>query len=45
MVILPKGRSSHVQTTIAEIVKEAKKTGVVQNALEKTGMKGIRAAE
>lgn len=44
MVILPKGRSSAAQAKIVEIVNEAKKTGVIQKALEKTGMKGIRAA-
>jgi polar amino acid transport system substrate-binding protein len=44
MVILPKGRSSAAQARIAEIVNEAKKTGIVQRALEQTGMKGIRAA-
>jgi polar amino acid transport system substrate-binding protein len=44
MATLPKGRSSEAQATIAEIVKEAKKTGVLRNALEQTGMKGVRAA-
>jgi polar amino acid transport system substrate-binding protein len=44
MVILPKGRSSAAQATITEIVNEAKKTGVLQKALDKTGMKGIRPA-
>jgi polar amino acid transport system substrate-binding protein len=44
MVILPKGRSSAAQARIAEIVNEAKKTGIVQRSLEQTGMKGIRAA-
>jgi polar amino acid transport system substrate-binding protein len=44
MVILPKGRSAASQAKVTEIVNEAKKTGLVQKALEKTGMKGIRAA-
>ena len=44
MVILPKGRSSAAQAKLAEIVNEAKKTGVVRKALEQTGVKGVRAA-
>jgi polar amino acid transport system substrate-binding protein len=44
MVILPKGRSSAAQAKVVEIVEEAKKTGVVQKALEKTGVRGVRAA-
>jgi polar amino acid transport system substrate-binding protein len=44
MVILPKGRSSAAQAKVVEIVNEAKKTGVVQKALEKTGARGVRAA-
>jgi polar amino acid transport system substrate-binding protein len=44
MVILPKGRSSAAQAKVVEIVNEAKKTGVVRNALEQTGTKGVRAA-
>jgi polar amino acid transport system substrate-binding protein len=44
MVILPKGRSSAAQAKVVEIVDEAKKTGVVQKALEKTGVRGVRAA-
>jgi polar amino acid transport system substrate-binding protein len=41
MVILPKGRSSAAQAKVVEIVNEAKKTGVVQKALEKTGARGF----
>jgi polar amino acid transport system substrate-binding protein len=44
MVILPKGRSAAAQAKVTEIVNEAKKSGVVQKALEQTGTKGIRAA-
>jgi polar amino acid transport system substrate-binding protein len=44
MVILPKGKSAAAQAKIVEIVKEAKKTGLVRNALEQTGIKGVRAA-
>jgi len=44
MVILPKGRSSAAQAKVVEIVDEAKKTGVVRKALEKTGVRGVRAA-
>jgi polar amino acid transport system substrate-binding protein len=44
MVILPKGRSSAAQAKVVEIVNEAKKTGVVQKALEETGAKGVRTA-
>jgi polar amino acid transport system substrate-binding protein len=44
MVTLPKGRSSDARTKIAEIVNQAKKTGVVRKAIEQTGMKGVRSA-
>jgi polar amino acid transport system substrate-binding protein len=44
MVTLPKGRTSEAKSKIAEIVTEAKKTGLVQKALEQTGMKGVRVA-
>jgi polar amino acid transport system substrate-binding protein len=44
MVILAKGRSSNAQAKIAEIVNEAKKTGLMRKALEQTGVKGVRAA-
>ena len=44
MVILPKGRSSAAQAKVVEIVSEAKKTGVVRKALEKTGARGVRVA-
>jgi hypothetical protein len=43
-VTLPKGRTSEGKSKIAEIVTEAKKTGVVRKALEQTGMKGVRVA-
>jgi polar amino acid transport system substrate-binding protein len=44
MVILPKGRSPAAQAKLAEIVNEAKKTGVVRKAIEQTGMRGVRVA-
>lgn len=44
MVILPKGRSSAAQDKVSEIVKDAKKTGVVRKAIEQLGLKGVRAA-
>jgi polar amino acid transport system substrate-binding protein len=44
MVTLPKGRSSEARAKIAEIVSAAKKIGVVQKAIEQTGMKGVRVA-
>jgi hypothetical protein len=43
-VALPKGRSSAAQAKLAEIVNEAKKTGVVRKAIEQVGMKGVRVA-
>jgi len=43
-VALPKGRSSAAQAKLAEIVNEAKKTGVVQKAIEQPGIKGVRVA-
>jgi polar amino acid transport system substrate-binding protein len=43
-VALPKGRSSAAQAKLAEIVSEAKKTGLVQKALGQTGMGGVRVA-
>ena len=43
-VALPRGRSSASQAKVVEIVNEAKKTGVVQKALEQTGVRGVRAA-
>ena len=43
-VALPKGRSSAAQGKVAEIVNEAKRTGVVQKAIEEAGLKGVRVA-
>lgn len=40
-VALPRGRSSAAQGKLAEIVKEAKRTGVVAKAIEQAGFKGI----
>lgn len=43
-VALPKGRSAAAQAKLAEIVNEAKGTGVVAKAIEQTGFKGVRLA-
>jgi polar amino acid transport system substrate-binding protein len=44
-VALPKGRSSAAQAQLAEIVNEAKRTGVVQKAIEQAGLgNGVRVA-
>jgi polar amino acid transport system substrate-binding protein len=43
-VALPKGRSSVAQAKLAEIVNEAKRTGVVQKAIEGAGLRGVRVA-
>jgi polar amino acid transport system substrate-binding protein len=43
-VALPKGRSSATEAKLAEIVNEAKRTGVVQRAIERAGLKGVRLA-
>jgi len=43
-VALPKGRSSAAQAKLAEIVNEAKKTGVVRKAIEQPGVRGVRVA-
>jgi len=40
----PKGRSAAAQSKLAEIVNEAKRTGVVQRAIERAGFKGVRVA-
>ena len=43
-VALPKGRSPEAQARIAEIVSEAKRTGVVQEAIKAAGLKGVHVA-
>ena len=43
-VALPKGRSSTAQGKLAEIVNEAKRTGIVQKAIEEAGLRGVRVA-
>lgn len=43
-VALPKGRSSMAQAKLAEIVNEAKQTGVVQMAIDGAGLKGVHVA-
>lgn len=44
VVALPKGRSSAARGKLAEIVNEAKATGLVRKAIEQAGVKGIRVA-
>lgn len=41
-VSLPKGRSAAARSRIAEIVSEAKRTGVVEGAITRAGFKGVR---
>jgi len=41
---LPKGRSLAARHRLAEIVDEAKQTGVVQKAIDRAGFKGVRVA-
>jgi polar amino acid transport system substrate-binding protein len=43
-VALPKGRSSAAQGKLAEIVNEGKKTGIVQKAIERAGLRGVGVA-
>ncbi len=43
---LPKGRSAAAQARLAELLAEAKRTGVVQRAIEQAGLKtGVRVAQ
>jgi polar amino acid transport system substrate-binding protein len=44
-VALPKGRSQSAQDKLAELVAEAKRTGVVQKAIDQEGLKGVRVAD
>jgi polar amino acid transport system substrate-binding protein len=41
---LPKGRSASAQAALAMLVEEAKKTGVVQKAIDANGLKGVSVA-
>lgn len=43
-VAVPKGRSSAAQGKLAEIVNEAKASGLVRKAIEQAGVKGVRVA-
>ena len=44
-IALPKGRSAAAQARLAEIIAEAKRTGVVQKAIEQAGLRhGVRVA-
>ncbi|MGY3446077.1 MULTISPECIES: type 2 periplasmic-binding domain-containing protein [unclassified Bradyrhizobium] len=42
---LPKDRSAEVQAALAALVDEAKRTGVVQRAIDATGLKGVNVAK
>ncbi len=44
MLAVPKGRSAAAQAKIAEIATEAKQAGVVQKAIEKLNLTGVRPA-
>jgi hypothetical protein len=41
---LPKGRTEAARERLAEIVAEAMRTGVVGQAIERAGFKGVRVA-
>jgi polar amino acid transport system substrate-binding protein len=41
---LPEGRSVNAQTALAEIVDEAKRTGVVQGSIDRAGFSGVHVA-
>ena len=41
---LPKGRSEEAQAALATLVDEAKRTGVVQKAIDAKGLKGVNVA-
>ena len=43
-VSIPKGRSSEAQSKITQIVNDAKTAGIVQKAVEKSDLKGVRVA-
>lgn len=43
-VLVPKGRSSAARGRLAEIVTEAKKSGVVQEAIDRAGLRGVQVA-
>jgi hypothetical protein len=44
-IALPKGRSAAAQAKLADIVNEAKQTGIVQKAIEQAGLRsGVRVA-
>jgi len=44
VIALPKGRSSTAQAKLADLVNEAKRTGVVQKAIEGEDLRGVRVA-
>ena len=42
---MPKERSAAAHNMLAEIVNEAKRTGLVQRAIDQAGFKGVRVAQ
>jgi hypothetical protein len=42
---MPKARSAAAQARLAAILREAKTTGLLQTAIERAGLKGVRVAE
>ena len=44
MLAVPKGRSAAAQAKIVEVATEAKQAGVVQKAIEKLNLTGVRPA-
>ena len=43
-VAIPKGRSSVARDRLAQIVSEAKAAGILQQAIDRSGLKGVRVA-
>jgi polar amino acid transport system substrate-binding protein len=43
-VSIPKGRSPEAQSKITQIVNDAKRAGIVQKAIQTSGLKGVRVA-
>jgi ABC-type amino acid transport substrate-binding protein len=44
-IALPKGGSDSAQKRLADLVGEAKRTGVVQKAIDQQNLKGVRVAD
>ena len=43
-VAIPKGRSAGARDRLAQIVSEAKAAGILQQAIDKSGLRGVRVA-